>query len=144
MSYELISYPDYLAHYGIKGQKWGVRRFQNEDGSLTAAGKEHYYSKGLDKTFKKESKKLAKYERNADESYQMQREAYHKQKAAKNARKAAVDAGIAVGATLGVNKAIGENNNQMLRIMEPEMYALKTYAQKGIGAAFGVSAAVRA
>ena len=32
----------YLAHYGIKGQQWGVRRFQNEDGSLTAAGKEHY------------------------------------------------------------------------------------------------------
>ena len=27
-------YTDYLAHYGIKGQKWGVRRFQNEDGSL--------------------------------------------------------------------------------------------------------------
>lgn len=32
----------YLAHYGIPGQKWGVRRFQNEDGSLTAAGKERY------------------------------------------------------------------------------------------------------
>lgn len=27
-----------LAHHGIKGQKWGVRRFQNEDGSLTAEG----------------------------------------------------------------------------------------------------------
>lgn len=29
----------YLAHHGIKGQRWGVRRFQNSDGSLTAAGK---------------------------------------------------------------------------------------------------------
>jgi len=29
----------YLAHHGIKGQKWGVRRFQNPDGSLTEAGK---------------------------------------------------------------------------------------------------------
>lgn len=28
-----------LQHYGIKGMKWGVRRFQNEDGSYTAAGK---------------------------------------------------------------------------------------------------------
>ena len=28
----------YLAHHGIKGQRWGVRRFQNPDGSLTAAG----------------------------------------------------------------------------------------------------------
>lgn len=33
---------NYLAHYGIKGQQWGVRRFQNEDRSLTPEGKERY------------------------------------------------------------------------------------------------------
>lgn len=27
-----------LMHHGIKGQKWGVRRYQNEDGSLTSEG----------------------------------------------------------------------------------------------------------
>lgn len=32
-----------LYHHGILGQKWGVRRYQNKDGSLTALGKEHYY-----------------------------------------------------------------------------------------------------
>ena len=31
-----------LTHHGIKGQKWGVRRFQNKDGSLTLAGKKRY------------------------------------------------------------------------------------------------------
>ncbi len=34
-----------LYHYGIKGQKWGVRRFQNKDGSLTAAGRNRNYNK---------------------------------------------------------------------------------------------------
>lgn len=33
---------DWLAHYGILGQKWGVRRYQNYDGTLTAEGKQHY------------------------------------------------------------------------------------------------------
>lgn len=32
----------YLVHYGIKGQKWGIRRYQNEDGSLTKAGRKRY------------------------------------------------------------------------------------------------------
>ena len=36
MSYE------YLAHHGVKGQKWGVRRYQNEDGSLTPEGERRY------------------------------------------------------------------------------------------------------
>lgn len=31
-----------LYHHGIKGQKWGIRRFQNKDGSLTKAGKKRY------------------------------------------------------------------------------------------------------
>lgn len=35
-------YPNELMHYGIEGMKWGVRRFQNEDGTWTTAGRERY------------------------------------------------------------------------------------------------------
>lgn len=33
---------DYLCHHGVKGQKWGVRRYQNKDGTLTEEGKRRY------------------------------------------------------------------------------------------------------
>lgn len=39
-----------LYHHGIKGQKWGIRRFQKKDGSLTAAGKKRYSAEELGRT----------------------------------------------------------------------------------------------
>ena len=35
-------YNDQIWHWGVKGMKWGVRRYQNADGSLTDAGKRRY------------------------------------------------------------------------------------------------------
>ena len=73
----MINYEEeYLAHHGTKGQRWGVRRFQNSDGSLTAAGKLRYsvgnggrsISKKVDpksaaKLKKQQAKETAKLER---------------------------------------------------------------------------------
>lgn len=52
--------PSYLAHHGIKGQKWGVRKYQNMDGTLTAEGKQRYGS-SADKV-EKYSRKAASWE----------------------------------------------------------------------------------
>lgn len=42
MGRSVIIYSNELTHWGIKGQKWGERRYQNEDGTLTEAGKRRY------------------------------------------------------------------------------------------------------
>lgn len=43
-------YINELCHHGIKGQKWGIRRYQNKDGSLTPAGKKRYSPDELGRT----------------------------------------------------------------------------------------------
>ena len=70
-STKLIS-QTYLAHHGIKGQRWGVRRYQNADGTLTEKGKarlekkdnkwiEKRSTKITEKAQKKSAKELDQY-----------------------------------------------------------------------------------
>lgn len=63
----MITRDDELYHHGVKGQKWGVRRYQNHDGSLIKSGKKHsakvsnFLSKYKEKTAaKKFAKKASK------------------------------------------------------------------------------------
>lgn len=60
--YYTSGYPisDYLYHHGIKGQRWGIRRFQNNDGSLTTAGRKRYgSSRSIQRELNKIDKELA-------------------------------------------------------------------------------------
>lgn len=52
-----------LNHHGVLGMKWGVRRYQNKDGSLTAAGRAHYGNPANTKKIYKDLKKRIKKER---------------------------------------------------------------------------------
>lgn len=71
---------DELYHHGIKGQKWGVRRFQKEDGSLTAKGKQRYSDE--DREAEKAARKQARDER---------------RESAKTGAKTATKVGLAIG-----------------------------------------------
>lgn len=61
---------DYIAHHGILGQRWGIRRYQNEDGTLTEAGRKRLerkdakwakknYNKIYNKTYRASRREIA-------------------------------------------------------------------------------------
>lgn len=54
-----------LYHYGIPGQKWGVRRYQNEDGSYTSEGKQRY-GVGSNGKMSKEGKRVYRADKKID------------------------------------------------------------------------------
>lgn len=72
---ELFHSSSELYHHGIKGQKWGVRRYQNPDGTLTVAGKARYgLSSKLNpsKVDREWAKKMIKSDRELNERKKMQ------------------------------------------------------------------------
>lgn len=60
-----MDYKEELYHYGVLGMKWGVRRYQNSDGTLTDLGKKHLSKDSdrfnrLEKNYNKKSYNLSK------------------------------------------------------------------------------------
>lgn len=97
---------DELYHHGIKGQKWGRRRWQNEDGSLTPEGYRHYghgakaeliNKRGIAKAYYKESGDKVAYKREMKAA----KKEYRQSEDVKQKRLKAIKTGAAViGAAL--------------------------------------------
>lgn len=94
MTYIVIT-GDELYHHGIKGQKWGVRRFQNADGSLKSAGRKRYTDGGENKQLSDEEKAA----RNA--------------KIKSTAKKVAIGVGVTALVAAGTYAAVKYNNKTM-------------------------------
>lgn len=104
MTKQVYVYESSLCHYGIKGQKWGERRFQNPDGSLTPEGirrynqyKEKYGEKTANRLMRSQNKGMT--ERQAFEKEYKSRSNYNKRKVLINT--AAGVTGGAAGAAAG-------------------------------------------
>lgn len=95
---------EYLEHHGIKGMKWGVRRYQNEDGSYTKAGlkrrqyeesrsddRKQYDSLKKKKVHEMSNKELSDYNNRANLEYNYQQN---------RSRASKIRRGIAVAATV--------------------------------------------
>lgn len=108
---------DVLEHHGVKGQHWYERRWQNEDGSLTAAGRAHYgygahLQKKIDKDYVKR-KDNASYEESAKETIKKEK---------RNNKITGVAAGVGAGlATAKVGSEVAAANSKL--------WAVKTAAK---------------
>ena len=128
---------EYLIHTGIKGQKWGVRRFQNKDGTWTPAGKkrraaqEGYSDRSVEKTNGDKKKDKTDLSKMSDEELRtrinrMQLEEQYKQYLAKaNPKKKSkvkeVMSKLVENAAMTIgNKAIESIANKMFAKSKPK------------------------
>lgn len=111
-----------MYHHGIKGQKWGRRRYQNEDGTLTPAGKERYDDDGPSEKKQKQYKipeKKSTHRLKLEEKFKAQ--GMNKQQAEQAAAKrirgeqyAVAAATVTVAACIAYNKYKGHNTDKVL------------------------------
>lgn len=116
-----------LSHAGVKGMRWGVRRYQNKDGSLTPAGKKRYGSMSEDarvaSSLKKKSvKSMSNAElKKLNERVRLEQE-YSRLNPGVVKRGLAVAGGIAAG--LGTVVALHSNGKQVINLGKQVVSAL--------------------
>ena len=121
-----------LTHWGVKGMKWGVRRYQNKDGSLTPAGKNRRKSDDYHEDYKKahdgKSVKQMSTKELQERNNRLQQEQNYKRLTQKKSKgKAVVTAFIA---TAGTIVAIEGAAKTYKRVGEAAVSAISNYLMK--------------
>ena len=103
-----------LYHHGIKGQRWGVRRFQNQNGTLTAAGKKRYNDDGSPKKSNHRLKLEEKYRKSGMSQKQAEMAA---ERRIKTEKIVAATAGLTLtaAAAYAANKYVKNNVDRMIK-----------------------------
>lgn len=110
----------YIAHHGILGQKWGIRRYQNPDGTLTDAGRKRYKSESVDNI--NNAKGLEKRLNDLDTSRSRnKRDSEDYQKAAsRNSARAAVLGAKLPSKSNAINKARAQKVDKLKKLSEEQ------------------------
>lgn len=103
---------DELYHHGVNGMKWGVRRYQNEDGSLTPEGRVHY---GYNSETKRYQKALNKLEKDSVRDKRKYLDAKDKQNAAEGKAYKATMKAIGKNTVNGVTTVSGRNLDKIAK-----------------------------
>lgn len=114
-----MTYGDCLWHWGIKGMKWGVRRYQNADGSLTAEGKKRYISSHEDYTrahTKKDVREMSDTELSARINRLQKEKQYNQLVVTPSTMQKAIKFAASTAAALGTMVSLYNNASNVMRI----------------------------
>ena len=115
-----------LYHYGVKGQKWGVRRYQNSDGSLTDAGKKRVAK--LNAKINKADKKAIEGFDSSKKHFQ-DKKIFSKEKGLDEYQKATISKQSSDYYRKKL-RSMGVNRNESLKVRAAEYEAGKAFAEK--------------